>query len=149
MAERVKVDFEALSIALEISGSGFTTDESYVDRRTGEVHVSADDPDLSDVTEEMAESDDYVAVPSKLELGLGSRVARAFAWHEVPEDGDAVSDMFRRKGGFARFKNWLIRRGKLNAWHAFEAEAEEQALRDWCEANGFMLDKDGSKQEPS
>ncbi|BCH31006.1 hypothetical protein MesoLjLc_29360 [Mesorhizobium sp. L-8-10] len=144
MTEKVKVDFEALCLALEIADSYLIMDEAYVDRRTGEVHIPSDDPDLSEVTEDMAESEDYVAVPSKRELGLGSRVARAFAWHEAPEDADAVSDMFSRKGGFSRFKNWLVQRGKLDAWHAFEAEAEEQALSDWCEANGFVLDKGGS-----
>ncbi len=149
MREKVKVDFESLSMALMATGSGITIGDAYVDRRTGEVHIPTDDPELSDVTDEMEESDDYIPIPSKLELGLGSRVAKAFAWHEVPEDGDAVSDMFRRKGGFARFRNWLIRRGKLDAWYAFEAEAEEEALRDWCEAHELTLDKEGSKQDPS
>ncbi len=66
MAARIKVDFESLSLALMATGSDVTIGEAYVDRRTGEVHVPADDPDFSDVTEEMAESDDYIAVPSKL-----------------------------------------------------------------------------------
>lgn len=147
MAKKVKVDMEALIMALEIASSGLMIDDAYVDRRTGKVYIPADDPDLSEVTEDMAESEDYVAVPTKFELDLGSRVARAFAWQEMPEDADTVSDMFSRKGGFARFKHWLAQRGKLHAWYAFQAEAEEQALRDWCEANGFTPDKDESRHK--
>lgn len=145
MVNKVKVDMEELIMALEIAGSDLMIDDAYVDRLTGKVYIPADDPDLSEVTEEMAESEDYVAVPTKFELDLGSRVARAFAWQEMPEDADTVSDMFSRKGGFARFKNWLAQRGKLHAWYAFEAEAKEQALRDWWEANGFTLDESHRK----
>lgn len=144
MTEKVKIDFESLSLALEIVSSGLGIGEAYVDRRTGEVHVPYDDPDFSEVSEDMEESEDYIAVPTKVELGLGSRVARSFARQEIPEEANTVSDMFSRKGGFGRFKQWLIERGKLDAWRAFEAQAEEEALRDWCEANGFALDTKGS-----
>ena len=40
--------------------------------------------------------------------------------------------MFGRRGAFARFRDLLIREGLRDQWHAFEAAAEERALREWC-----------------
>jgi hypothetical protein len=40
----------------------------------------------------------------------------------------------------------LSSEGCLEKWYAYEAEAAEQALRDWCEANEIQLDEAGNQR---
>ena len=47
--------------------------------------------------------------------------------------------MFSRKGAYARFKEFLVRKHLLDAWYEFQNKAEEDALRDWCKQNGVEL----------
>ncbi|MBY6241167.1 hypothetical protein [Methylosinus sp. Sm6] len=54
----------------------------------------------------------------------------------------AIRDIFRRKGAYAHFKNLLARRGALDAWHEFEAKAQKQAQKQWCDDNAIELIED-------
>ena len=57
-----------------------------------------------------------------------------------------ASGFFRHRGAYARFKELLLSEGCLDKWYAYEAEATEQALRDWCRANEIQLDETGNQQ---
>ncbi|MDW6024052.1 hypothetical protein SAZ10_20095 [Mesorhizobium sp. BAC0120] len=56
-----------------------------------------------------------------------------FARDHLPDDYDKVWEIFSRSGAYSRFKDLLAYRHAVDRWHAFEQEATEQALRDWCE----------------
>jgi len=81
----------------------------------------------------------FLPVPDKKELGLGKPLALAFTREFLPDDFDDVRQFFSRRGAYARFKGLLDQRGALAQWYAFEAKAEEQALREWCELNSIEV----------
>jgi hypothetical protein len=80
-----------------------------------------------------------VALPEKRELGLGKPLVLAFAGEYLPDDFDDVREAFSRRGAYLKFKNLLARRGAIDRWHAFEAKATVQALRDWCARNEIEI----------
>ena len=49
------------------------------------------------------------------------------------------SRVFRERGAYARFKDFLAEKGRLEEWYAFEAARTEKALREWCAENDVTL----------
>lgn len=85
------------------------------------------------------ESGPYLAIPDKLELGLGSTLAIKFAEAHLPMDADTVAGYFRKPGAYGKFKALLERKGQLQAWYDHEATTKETRLRDWCAVNAIEL----------
>jgi len=108
--------------------------EAYVDRRTGHIYWRSDTADVEEELPEDIDSDHYLAVPDRRELGLGKRLAVNFAYEHLPDDARDVEAIFSRKGAYGRFKDLLSRRGAVDRWHAFSDQAEQAALREWCES---------------
>jgi hypothetical protein len=50
-----------------------------------------------------------------------------------------VHEFFRKRGAYSRFISLLERAGHLEAWHDYERNAVEEALRNWCAENGLAL----------
>jgi hypothetical protein len=134
------VRLDDLELAL-LSVGGEYGGRAYVDLRTGEVHHASallgeyDDelpPDLDDEAR-------YVEVPDKRALGLGKPLALEFARLFLPDDLEAVREMFGRRGAYPRFKDLLARRGEIDRWHAFENDAVAEALRVWARDNDIPL----------
>ena len=65
--------------------------------------------------------------------------AEASAAKFLPDDYEEVRRIFSRRGAYGKFKGILERRRALERWYAFEAEASERALREWCEVNGVAI----------
>lgn len=107
---------------------------AYLCRSTGKIYLVSDyiDPE-EDLPADIEESDDYVAVPTSRDLDLGTRLVFAFVDEEMPEHRHEVSDIFRRKGAYGRFKDFLYHRDMLDRSQAYEAAATERAVREWCE----------------
>jgi hypothetical protein len=63
----------------------------------------------------------------------------AFAEQVMPDHYDTVRDIFRRRGAYGRFKDFLDAKRMLERWYDFEAKAAERALRAWCQENGIEL----------
>ncbi len=40
--------------------------------------------------------------------------------------------MFSKRGAYQKFRALLTRRSALDRWYAFESQATERALRQWC-----------------
>jgi len=95
--------------------------------------------DLDILPDDIDDSEKFLPIPDKRELDLGKPLALDFARQFLPGDFDDVRQIFSRRGAYARFKNLLDRRGMLDQWHAFEAEAEESALKMWCEFNSIEV----------
>jgi hypothetical protein len=62
-----------------------------------------------------------------------------FAREFLPDDFDDVRYFFSRRGAYPKFKDLLARRGAIDTWHAFEAKATAQALRDWCAMHSIEI----------
>ena len=95
--------------------------------------------DLDILPDDIDDSEKFLPIPDKRELDLEKPLALDFARQFLPGDFDNVRQIFSRKGAYARFKDLLDRRGMLDQWYAFEAEAEESALKMWCELNSIEV----------
>jgi hypothetical protein len=89
--------------------------------------------------DDIDDSEKFLQIPDKRELDLGKPLALDFARQFLPGDFDNVRQFFSGRGAYARFKNLLDRRGVLDQWYDFEAEAEERALRMWCDLNSIEV----------
>jgi hypothetical protein len=78
-------------------------------------------------------------MPDKRELDLGIRLVFQFVERHIPEHSDRVSNIFRRRGAYGRYKDFLYDHGKLEDWYTFENSATERVLREWAENEGFSV----------
>jgi hypothetical protein len=121
-------------------GSG---NEAFLCRRTGQVIWRSESGGLDGLEEELPdnveEDDNYIAIPSKHDLDLGTRLIFTFVREVLPGSYDEVSRIFSKKGAYGRFKHLLSERQALERWYAYEANATERALREWCEDHSLEL----------
>jgi hypothetical protein len=113
---------------------------AYISLDTCTIYCTSDlsAPD-EEVPEDLETSDQYVAIPHKIDLDLGRNLALRFVAQELADQAERVNDIFRHKGAYARFKDILESMGLLEEWYRFEAEATGRALRDWCAENGIEV----------
>jgi hypothetical protein len=138
---RIPVSFDELLAAYEWIGAGEAAAldcEAYVSRATGTVHCFGEGVD-EEPPEDIEDEDLYIAVPHKDDFDLGRSLALRFVEERLPQSREAVYGFFRKRGAYAHFKSLLAQVNQLDAWHAYEQAATENALREWCAANGFVL----------
>lgn len=105
---------------------------------TGSVYFVSSEIE-EEVPDNLETSDQHLAVPNKRGLDLGSWLALRFAEDELPDNYDDIAGIFHKKGAYGRFKSFLIGKGALDRWYAYEENATRAAQRDWCEENGLEL----------
>lgn len=124
-------DFGDIHTAYEYVSSGMQFEnEALLHRESGQIHYLAEFDD--GVFPDEFDSDRYVAIPHKNDLGLGRELVYEFAASVVPEHADDIYDIFRSRGAYRRFKGLLERIGKLQEWYDYEQKATDTALREWC-----------------
>ena len=135
VSKSVAVSFAELLDAFEfVSVSNDYDHLAYVCINTGAIWcVSRDGGGDEDVPEDIEESDQYISIPHKNHLNLGRKLVFSFVDRELPRAADKVAEMFRRRGAWRRFKDYLASRDMLEKWYEFEAKSTEEALRAWCE----------------
>jgi hypothetical protein len=141
----VPVKFADLLHALELVSAGEALDyQGYIYLPAGTVHCTGDgiNPEEAGLPEDYEDSDDYLAVPHKRDLDLGSRLVFAFAEEAMPDEYDRIRDIFRGRGAYGRLKDFLHAKGMLHQWYEFEEKATEDALRAWCRENGIVVEDD-------
>lgn len=134
--------FDEILNAFEFVGFG-DDNQAFLCRPTGKVIWHSESGDLDDLEEplpdDVEEDDNYVAIPGKHDLDLGTRLVFAFVREELPGSYDEVSRIFSKKGAYGRFKDLLARSRVLERWYDYEAKATERALREWCKDNSIEL----------
>ena len=60
----------------------------------------------------------------------------------MPDHDHAIKDVFRRKGAYARIKDFLDSLDALEKWYGFEEDEIERALRKCCEMNDIGVEPD-------
>jgi enoyl-CoA hydratase/carnithine racemase len=127
-----------------VSASQHDEHQAFLCKQTGKLLCHSDllgDDDEEELPDDIDDADKYIAIPHKKELGLGKPLVLDFAREFLPADFERVRDMFRGRGAYARFKDLLVHRHALDEWYKYEAKREEEALRDWCEANSIGISK--------
>ena len=140
------ISFKELMETYELASMGsseYGEQYAYLCRESGKIYWHSEFSDLEELNDELPEDiedeDKYIQLPSKRELDLGVPLVMDFVRQFLPRDFDDVSDMFRRRGAYGRFKQLLIRKRALEQWYDFEQKATERALREWCELNSIVL----------
>ena len=114
---------------------------AWVCRETGAVHMHSDLYDeLEALPEDIDDPEKYIVLPTPRDLDLGTRLVMRFAAERLSDRTDEISAIFSRKGAYRRFKDFLMRIDALESWYAYEAEAKEKALREWCAENGVEVE---------
>ena len=141
----ISVDLDELLEAVEFVSAGMLTEHrAYISSDYGAIYWVSESGDVDeDAPKDLEESDRYIAVPGRPDLGLGRSVALRFAGEQLPNELDTVRRFFARPGAYGRFKDLLAARGQLDKWYAFEAECTERALCDWCEAQAIEVTRKG------
>jgi len=138
---RVPVSFDELLAAYEWVSAGEVAAlecEAYISRASGTVHWCGEGVD-EEPPEDIEDGSLYIAVPRKNEFDLGRSLALRFVEEHLPGSRETVYGFFRKRGAYSHFKALLAHAGQLDAWHAYEEAATENALREWCEENGLVL----------
>lgn len=141
MSQSAPVKFDDLLAACEwVSSSSPAENQAYVSRITGAIHWSSSLIDLDEeLPEDIEDGSIYVPVPHKYDLNLGKNLALTFAEEQFADSYETVANSFHHRGAYGRFKNLLERKGYLQAWYDYEANAIELALHEWCTEQGLSI----------
>jgi hypothetical protein len=140
------VKYDDLLAAYEWVSSSPDDSVAFVSRVTGNVHWSSSTMELDDVLpEDIDDGSIYVVVPNKHDLNLGKDLALAFVEEQFADSYQIVADFFRQRGAYGRFKDFLERKGRLEAWYDYEAKATELALREWATEEGLSVSAGSGK----
>ena len=115
------------------------TNQAFISLERGTVHFVSSELELEEDATEDLDSGDYLALPDKAALGLGRELVMEFVQEQLPDDVDTVRGFFSKRGAYRRFKDFLERRGRIQAWYDYESAATEARLRAWCAEHGIEL----------
>jgi hypothetical protein len=145
----VTIKYDDLSLAFDFVSSGAPMEHrAFVSLETGKVYwVSEVNPvDEEELPDDLDAPGRYLEIPHKNDLDLGRQLALRFTEERLPAQYNRVADIFHRRGAYRGFKELLASEGCLEQWYAFETEASDRALRDWCQENDIHVgERDGER----
>ena len=112
---------------------------AYLNKETGAFYYVSTLGDSDELPDDLEENDKYISIPHKNDLDLGRELVFTFVSADLPDEVANVKRIFSRKGAYARYKDLLESKGRLEAWYEFERQATAKALRDWCKEKGIAL----------
>jgi hypothetical protein len=124
---------------LFVGSASYCEHSAFLNIETGQIFYRSEMGDLDEVDEDNMDWDNTIEIPHKNNLGLGKSLVFDFMEKNLSDDYNLVRDMFRRRGAYSNFKDFLSSKGMLEAWYQFENEREQEALRLWCEENELSL----------
>lgn len=136
------VSLDQLQDAMEWASCDFLDNEAYICRQTAKIYWIAGDPgtiDEEEIPENIHDGGKYLPVPNKRDLDLGNQLAFDFTSQYLAQHYNDVRDMFRRRGAYGRFKDFLEREAMLEKWYAYSDEQELKVLGEWCEEAGLSV----------
>lgn len=135
------INLDELRNAFEFVSSGPSSQNfAYMCMDTGIIYWKSNVMDLEEeIPADLDTSDRYIAVPHKNDLQLGQSLALSFIDQEISHEYNFVASLFRKRGAYRRFKELLQSVGLLEKWFAFEANASDIALQNWCKENNIEL----------
>ena len=138
------IPFQEILDGFEFAATGSAGEyQAILCRQTGKIYLQCEFSDFAELNDErpddIEDEEKYIALPDKLELGLGKPLVLDFAREFLPNDFDEVQYIFSRRGAYRKFRALVIRRNVLERWYDFESKATERALREWCEFNSIEV----------
>jgi len=112
---------------------------AFLDRDSGKIFYSSELYDSNELPEDVYDSDKYLKIPHKNELELGKNLVFEFISEHLPGEMERMHTIFRKKGAYARYKEFLDAKGFLEKWYTFEDMRQKEALREWCRENGIEI----------
>lgn len=137
-----KIKFTTIEEAFDFASFGNEESAAVISRSTGEVFYQSEDAEIDEIPKKTETDDDYVWLPDKYELDLGTRLVSRFAKECIPEHHAAIESIFSRRGAYGKFKNYLANRGLLERWYEFENGETKKALLRWCQENGIEVEEE-------
>ena len=138
-----KLTIQKLEEAYDIAQSGMDMCQIYVfiSKSTGEICFFSDfDEEIDEAEIERLENDDdFVKLPDKSELDLGSSVVWEFVDREIPQLKHTVESFFKKRGAYSKFKNFLDNLGILDKWYTFDENRTRKALLEWARENDIEV----------
>jgi len=137
----MRISWSGLEEAFEFASFGRPGEAAaFLCKETGKIYLrSYLTEDVEELPDDLDDSDKYIEIPHKNELGLGKRLVLEFARESLPDAVDEVRAIFGRRGAYAQFKTLLMRRGALQQWYDYQASAQKRASREWCEENSLEI----------
>lgn len=130
------------SALIYVSSSGFGENTAIYDKETGKIYLCSDMAGI-DEFEEFCESQYnekiHIDIPHKNDLALGRNLVFEFMRKHSPENENVVSQIFRKKGAYSKFKNFLDSKNILQKWYDFENSRELEELNNWCQENNIDI----------
>ena len=124
---------------LFVSSAGYGMSTAILCKDTGQILYQSEMGDLNEIDDDDLDWDMCIAIPHKNDLDMGQSLIFEFVEMQSPGDYNDVQQIFRKRGAYRRFKDFLERKGLLEMWYDFENKREEQALRQWCLENEIEL----------
>ena len=109
-----------------------------INRKTGKTYHQSDLAGIDEFPENV-NSEEYIDIPHKNDLGLGKDLVFDFVARYLPDKMTQVNDIFSRKGAYSSFKSLLISLNLIEKWYEFEDEQTKHALRQWCMENDLEI----------
>ena len=111
-----------------------------ISRETGTLYVYSElADDAVELPEDIEDNTRYAEIPTRWDLDLQKRLVLRFADEIVPDHGHEIEGIFRRRGAYSRFKDYLHEIGQLDAWYKYEEAAVREALCRWARREGFEI----------
>jgi hypothetical protein len=144
-----------------IEGLEFQSDESssFLNKKTGEVVLMTDyamraaednepledlpdwERDLVSIAREiLAESDQYIPLPTKFDIDEYSIMERFCTSLDKQEIGDILYDLISGSGAFRRFKNAIYKYGVEDEWFKYRDNAIKEIAIEWCRENNIKFE---------
>jgi hypothetical protein len=105
---------------------------------TGEIYIHSEMLGEGTIPEDL-DWETCTQIPHPNELELGRNLVFLFVAQRLPEKGDFVTRLFKKRGAYGHFKQLLNTLGLLEAWYEFEDAALRNALRKWCQENEIAI----------
>jgi hypothetical protein len=116
-----------------VSSNKIGDEQAYICQFTGTIYWTPSEIDLEpDSPVDIETYELYIAISHKNDIRLGQFLAMEFIDQELPDDYNTIASYFTKKVAYRRFKVLLEERGQLEAWYAFENNAIDEELLNWC-----------------
>jgi len=137
----MKTTIGELEYAFMFASAGSDFDAAaYLDRETGQFRYLGEGFDEPEgAADELAGSERYLRVPNKHDLDLGKALVFDFVETQLPDAEEEVREIFRHRGAYPRFKDFLDEQDRLTAWYDYEQRRTQEALRDWATGHGIEV----------